>query len=123
MKRNVSILLKDILENIQLAENFVREIDFKTFCADKKLQYAAIRCLEIIGEAAKNIPSEIKESNNDIPWKDMSGMRDKLIHSYFGIDLQVIWITIKEDLPTIKLPIKNIYDELLSGDNLNLFVP
>ena len=123
MKRNSLIFLKDIFENIELAENFVKEIDLKTFSRDKKLQYAVIRCLEVIGEAAKNIPSEIKESNNDIPWKDMAGMRDKLIHSYFGIDLQVIWITIKEDLPKIKSQINNVYEELSSKDNLNLFVP
>lgn len=69
---------------------------------DDKTSSAVIRKLEIIGEAVKNIPDEIKKKNTEIPWKEMAGMRDKLIHVYFGVDYNLVWQTIKNRLPNIK---------------------
>jgi len=69
---------------------------------DKKTSYAVIRCLEIVGEAVKKIPTNIREQYSEIPWKEIGGMRDKLIHEYFGVDIGTIWDTIHEDLSPLK---------------------
>ena len=73
--------------------------------------YAVIRALEIIGEASKNIPSPIKDRYPQIPWKDMAGMRDKVIHAYFGVDIKRVWSTINEDIHTIKPHFQKILKE------------
>ena len=83
-------------------------MDFKAFKADEKTVSAVIRKLEIIGEAAKGVPVEIRSSHTHIPWKEMAGMRDKLIHFYFGVDYDMVWATIKRRLPDVKLWVKEI---------------
>jgi uncharacterized protein with HEPN domain len=75
---------------------------FQDFLRDKKTQNAVIRSVEVIGEAAKKIPKSIREKYKLIPWKKMAGMRDKMIHEYFGVDLEILWKTIKEDVPSLK---------------------
>ena len=92
-------------------EKFTKNSDEKKFMASHIEQSAVIRQFEIIGEAAKNIPAGFRKSHSDIPWKDMCGMRDKLIHEYFGVDLGLIWRTTKEDLPRLKMQIVAILDE------------
>ena len=80
--------------------------------SDKKTLYAVIRCLEIIGEAVKKIPTNIKEKYSEIPWKEIGGMRDKLIHEYFGVDIETIWDTIHGDLTPLKELITRIITDL-----------
>ncbi len=82
---------------------------------DKKTSSAIIRKFEIIGEAAKSIPSTIKHNHPDIPWKEMAGMRDRLIHAYFGVDYNLVWAAIKTDLPQLKPKIKRILSEVEQG--------
>jgi len=77
--------IKDITNSIHDAETFVKGFDFDRFCEDRKTVYAVIRVVEIIGEAVKNIHDTTKKDNPDIPWKQLAGMRDKLIHGYFGV--------------------------------------
>ena len=84
-KRNIKLYVKDILEAIKAIEKFVEGMDFESFKEDDKTSSAVIRKFEIIGEATKNIPQSIKEKYPHIPWKEMAGFRDKLIHFYFGI--------------------------------------
>ncbi|MBI5227693.1 DUF86 domain-containing protein [Candidatus Micrarchaeota archaeon] len=110
MKGNFQDSLQDILVSIQKINEFIQGMDFEDFREDHKTIYAVIRALEIIGEASKNIPEDIKQQNKNIPWKLMIGMRDKLIHEYFGVDLTVLWNTVKEDIP----PLENLVVKLLA---------
>jgi uncharacterized protein with HEPN domain len=112
MKRNLTIYLSDIIENIAQAENFVDSMTFEQFIADRKTVYAVIRCFEIIGEATKNIPADIRAFNSVIPWSDMARMRDKCIHAYWGIKYQIIWKAIKEELPVLVPQIKALLADL-----------
>jgi uncharacterized protein with HEPN domain len=109
MKRNLSIYLKDIIEYIEKTEKFVKDMkEYKEFFNDDKTCNAVIRCIEVIGEAAKNIPLEIRNKYPDISWREIAGMRDKVIHSYFTVDYETVWLTVKEDLPKLKPKIKKI---------------
>lgn len=108
MKRDYSLYLKDIIYSIALIEDFIGNIQFNEFVKDKKTSSAAIYQIEIIGEASKHIPQHKRMKYNKIPWKDMAGMRDRIIHFYFGIDYEIVWKVIKEDLPILKTQIEKM---------------
>ena len=99
MKRDIILYLKDILEVIESIEKFVKDMTFEEFKLDDKTSSAVIRKFEIIGEATKNIPKHIKKKYLDIPWKEMAGFRDRLIHFYFGIKYEIVRDTIKIEIP------------------------
>jgi uncharacterized protein with HEPN domain len=103
--------LRDIIDAVEKIEKFTEGMDSERFYADDKTAYAVIRALEIIGEATKKVPQNIKESYPQVPWREMAGIRDKLIHDYFGVNLEVIWKTVQEDLPTLKPRILQILQE------------
>ncbi len=103
--------LNDILESIINIKSFLKNIDLPAFQKDIKTQYAVIRALEIIGEASKKIPKEVKENNSWIPWRFMAGMRDKLIHDYFGVDTGVVWNTATEDILKLEKDINQLVSE------------
>ncbi|MBM9603181.1 DUF86 domain-containing protein [Desulfopila inferna] len=84
------------------AEEFTNGLDLPRFTEDDKTSFAVIRCLEIIGEAARKIPVDLRRRFADIPWKSLAGMRDKLIHDYAGVSLEVVWRTVKEDIPSLR---------------------
>jgi len=102
MSEKFLIYLKDISKAIDSINKFVRGMTFDQFKNDDKTASAVIRKFEIIGEATKNIPDVIKEKYPQIPWKDITGMRDKLIHAYSDVDLNLVWITIQKRLPELK---------------------
>ncbi len=87
MKRTYSDYLSDILINIKRIEGFTKGMSFEKFASDEKTTYAVIRALEIIGEAVKNLPVSLKSKYQKVPWKQMAGMRDRLMHAYFGVKI------------------------------------
>ena len=93
--------LRDMLENANRAMQFTEGMNFEIFSKDEKTIYAVIRAIEVIGEATRNIPDKIRTKYPEIPWRDASNMRNKLVHRYFGINLEVIWQTLNEDLPLL----------------------
>lgn len=100
--RNYRLYLQDILDAIESIEHFVEGMGFEEFRADDKTASAVIRKFEIIGEATKNVPEDIRRVYPEVPWKEMAGMRDKLIHFYFGVNHSLVWTAIKERLPNIR---------------------
>jgi len=86
--------------------------DYRDFLEDKEKVLAAIRVIEVIGEAAKNIPPPIRDRYPDVPWSGLARMRDKLIHVYFGIDIEVVWQTLQDDLPPLQDSMKKIMNDL-----------
>lgn len=107
-RRSSKLYIKDILDCIDKIGKYVKGLSFEDFAKKKMVIDAVVRNFEIIGEAAKNISSEVKTKYDKIPWKEMAGMRDKTIHEYFGVDLKIIWKTIKQSLPQLKKSIKAI---------------
>jgi len=83
-------------------ERYTSAIDFTSWQNDEKAVDAVIRNLEVIGEASSHLPDEVKEQYEDVPWDMMRGIRNILVHEYFGIDLEIVWKTVKEDLPVLK---------------------
>ncbi|MCD5406936.1 MAG: DUF86 domain-containing protein [Desulfotomaculum sp.] len=100
--KNDSVYLKHVLESIQLIEEYICNISREDFYKSKQIQDAVIRRFEIIGEATKNISPLFKSRYNRVPWREMAGMRNVLIHEYFGVDLQDVWDTCINDLPSLK---------------------
>ncbi len=109
--RNQNIYLHDIIEAMKKIEEFVEGLTFEEFQKDDKTSSAVIRKFEILGEATKNISDDVRKKFSEIPWKEMAGMRDKLIHSYFGIDYKLVWSTIKNSIPKVKTVLKKILEE------------
>lgn len=100
MQPTLTEFLHHIKDEINFCLDKTEGKDYESFLHDEILTRAVVRSLEIIGEAAKKIPPDFSSIFPLIPWKDISGMRDRLIHHYFGVDLEIVWNTFKEDLPT-----------------------
>lgn len=101
-KRGDREFLYDIKEAIERINDYIGEMDYKGFLQDTKTQDAVVRNIEVIGEAVKNVSKGLKKKHGDIHWKDIAGMRDKIIHHYFGIKWDIVWSVVKDKLPELK---------------------
>ncbi|MEW5825434.1 MAG: DUF86 domain-containing protein [Candidatus Bipolaricaulota bacterium] len=108
--------LQDILDYVGKAERFMASAcDASALADDEKTLMAVVRALEVIGEAAKHIPQAFRAKHPAVPWRGMTGMRDKVVHAYFGVDAAVVWRTVKEDLPLVRETVQALVPR--SGDS------
>jgi len=111
MKKDDVVYLKHILDAINRIEEYVQNIEYHDFIENHLIQDGVIRQIEIIGEATKRLSNGIREKYTDIQWKDIVGMRNKLIHNYFGVDIDAVWETVKKDIPVLKKKLMDIKTE------------
>lgn len=116
MIRGADILLHEILEAIQLVERYTNGLTYLDFEADVEKQDAVIRRLEIIGEAVKGLPDELRSKYSEVPWSDIAGARDIMIHEYFRIDLELAWEMVQDDLPRLARVVRRILTEQFPSD-------
>jgi len=108
MKKEPKIFLQHILESIEKIEEYAKNVTEKEFFDDYEKQDAIVKRLEIIGEAVKNLPDSLKNKHPNVPWKNIAGTRDILIHEYFGIDTDLIWEIVRKNIPRLKKQIIKI---------------
>lgn len=110
--RGTRMYLQDILEAMEDIESFVEGLSFEEFKEDKRTFQACVRSIEIMGEAVKNLPETLRDEHDDVPWREVAGMRDKVIHAYFGVSREMIWKTIQTRFPLFRESIEGILAEL-----------
>ena len=102
MKRDYLVYIEDMLDAMDKAEMAVQEVDYDRFADDFMINFVVVRALEIVGEAAKRLPMAFRDQYPDIPWKKMAGMRDRIIHGYDKVNLEIVWQVIQKDVPQVK---------------------
>jgi len=111
MKRTLLDYLEDMRASAVEVLDFTRGMTCEEFLQDRKTVNAVLRSLEVLGEAAKKIPQDVRAKHSEIPWRDIAGMRDKLIHEYHGVDLEIVWKTVQEDVPSLLPRIEKVLAE------------
>jgi uncharacterized protein with HEPN domain len=114
-KRELDDFLQDILEAIGAVERFLTGVSFEEFAQNEEKIFAVEKAMEIIGEAVKNLPNSLRSQYPEIPWKNIAGMRDKLVHEYWGTDVNILWKTAQQRVPELKEQVIRIRAELQKG--------
>jgi uncharacterized protein with HEPN domain len=115
--RLVTDYLRDILEYAEKAQRFAQAVDWEKFQRNEEKVLAVIRTLEVMGEAARHIPNELRTQYPRVPWRGLTGMRDKVIHDYAGVDLEVVWNTVHKDLPILQVEVTQMLADLEAGES------
>jgi uncharacterized protein with HEPN domain len=113
-KRSLGLLIEDIWESIEKIERYTKGMTQDSFQSDEKTTDAVVRNLEIIGEAAGRLPKNFTDQHSKIEWVKIKGLRNRIVHEYFGVDIQIIWQILEKDLPAFKASLKSIRDQLNS---------
>jgi uncharacterized protein with HEPN domain len=108
--------IEDILDAMEKAEILLDEVSFEQFETDFRINFAVVRALEIIGEATKRLPMHVRENYSDVPWRNMAGMRDRIVHGYDSINLPIVWHVVKTDIPDLKPQIRQILKDYTTAD-------
>ncbi len=107
-KREWKLFVEDISESIKLIKEYIKNMDFDNFKEDRKTVDAVVRNLEIIGEASKYIPDNVKNRFQKVDWKGILGLRNRIAHEYFGVSLEIVWNIVKQELPTLEEQMEEI---------------
>ncbi len=110
--------VEDILDAMQKAEALLEDVTYDQFEADFRINFAVIRALEIVGEATKRLPPSLRQQYPAIPWRDMAGMRDRIIHGYDTVDLRIVWNVVRRDIPQIKSQMQQVLNDYEEQDDL-----
>ena len=116
MTRDFTDYITDIIDSVAEITEFIEGLDYEMFSEDRKTTNAVIRSLEVIGEAAAKIDQDLRDRYPEIPWVRMAGMRNKLIHEYFGVDLEIVWEVCTAEIPPLKPSLKKMLKELENQD-------
>ncbi len=111
MSKDPTVLIEHMLDSIRLIRTYIGQLPKEDFLSTTEVQDAVIRRIEIVGEAAKGLPTEFKARYSEIPWRQIAGMRDVLVHEYLGVDLDLLWKTVKEDLPKLEESLSKVIRE------------
>ena len=110
-KRDWKILFEDMLESIDKIFGYAEGFQFDDFSTNSLVIDAVVRNIEIIGEVSKNVPNELKLKTNEIPWHKLAGIRNRIVHEYFGVDVSIIWFIIEKELPLLKQQLSKVLME------------
>lgn len=118
-KRQYADYVQDIVDHVDKAMRFVHGLSYDDFAENEEKVFAVVKTLEIIGEAARHLPKSLRDKYKAVPWKQVVGMRDRMTHEYFSVDVEVVWRTVHEDLPPLRDTAQKMLKDLAEKDRGN----